>query len=327
MKKVAIGIDIGGTNTAIGVVNREGDVLVSDSIATPNHGDVGLYIKALAGAIKELIKSVKLLNEKTEVVGIGIGAPNANYYTGTIEHAPNLSFKGVVNFLDMLKLEFTDIKVMAITNDANAAAIGEMIYGGAKGMKNFVVFTLGTGVGSGVVVNGDLVYGHDGFAGECGHMTLVANGRHCGCGGFGHLEAYCSAPGMKRTAFELLAKYQGTDSLLANTSYNELNSKMIYEAALKGDKIAQEVFALTGQWLGQGLANTVHHLSPEAIFLFGGPLAAGDYILKPTKESMEAHLLPVFRNKIRILPSQLKLGDAAIVGASALVYIEIEKMK
>lgn len=327
MKKVAIGIDIGGTNTAIGVVNREGDVLVSDSIATPNHGDVGLYIKALAGAIKELIKSVKLLNEKTEVVGIGIGAPNANYYTGTIEHAPNLSFKGVVNFLDMLKLEFTDIKVMAITNDANAAAIGEMIYGGAKGMKNFVVFTLGTGVGSGVVVNGDLVYGHDGFAGECGHMTLVANGRHCGCGGFGHLEAYCSAPGMKRTAFELLAKYHGTDSLLANTSYNELNSKMIYEAALKGDKIAQEVFALTGRWLGQGLANTVHHLSPEAIFLFGGPLAAGDYILKPTKESMEAHLLPVFRNKIRILPSQLKLGDAAIVGASALVYIEIEKMK
>ncbi|MBU1009425.1 MAG: ROK family protein [Bacteroidetes bacterium] len=327
MKKVAIGIDIGGTNTAIGVVNREGDVLVSDSIATPTHGDVGLYIKALAGAIKELIKSVKLLNEKTEVVGIGIGAPNANYYTGTIEHAPNLSFKGVVNFLDMLKLEFADIKVMAITNDANAAAIGEMIYGGAKGMKNFVVFTLGTGVGSGVVVNGDLVYGHDGFAGECGHMTLVTNGRHCGCGGFGHLEAYCSAPGMKRTAFELLAKYHHTDSLLANTSYNELNSKMIYEAALKGDKIAQEVFALTGQWLGQGLANTVHHLSPEAIFLFGGPLAAGDYILKPTKESMEAHLLPVFRNKIRILPSQLKLGDAAIVGASALVYIEIEKMK
>jgi len=327
MKKVAIGFDIGGTNTAIGVVNREGDVLVDQCIPTPKHGNIDLYIQDLTLSIRELMKSVKLLNEKSEVIGIGIGAPNANYYTGTIEHAPNLSFKGIVHFVDLLKIQFPDMKVMAITNDANAAAIGEMIYGGARGMRNFVVFTLGTGVGSGIVVNGDLVYGHDGFAGECGHMMLIPDGRVCGCGGVGHLEAYCSAPGMKRTAFELLAKYHATDSLLASRCYNELDSKFIYEAALKGDKVAQEVFALTGKWLGQGLADTVHHLSPEAIFLFGGPLAAGDYILNPTKESMEQHLLPVFKNKIKILPSKLKLGDAAIVGASALAFNEFEKMK
>jgi glucokinase len=212
-----------------------------------------------------------------------------------------------------------------LTNDANAAAMGEMIYGGAKGMKNFVMFTLGTGVGSGLVVNGDLVYGNDGFAGECGHTTLVPGDRVCSCGALGHLEAYCSAPGMKRTAFELLVKYNATDSLLANRSFNELDSKMIYEAAVQGDKIALEVFEKTGEWLGQGLADTVHHLSPEAIFLFGGPTAAGDYIFKPTKESMERHLLPIYQNKIKILPSQLKPGDAAIVGASALVWKELEK--
>ena len=200
-----------------------------------------------------------------------------------------------------------------------------MIYGGAKEMQNFVMFTLGTGVGSGIVVNGDLVYGHDGFAGECGHTTLVPSGRLCGCGSLGHLEAYCSAPGMKRTAFELMAQYNATDSLLADKSFNELDSKMIYDAAEKGDKIALEVFEKTGAWLVQGLADTVHHLSPEAIFLFGGPTAAGDYIFKPTKENMEKHLLPIFKNKIKILPSQLKAGDAAIVGASALVWKEIEK--
>jgi glucokinase len=192
-------------------------------------------------------------------------------------------------------------------------------------MKNFVMYTLGTGVGSGIVVNGDLVYGHDGFAGECGHTTLIPGGRQCGCGSLGHLEAYCSAPGMKRTAFELMVQYNASDSLLADKSFNELDSKMIFEAAEKGDKVANEVFELTGKWLGQGLADTVHHLSPEAIFLFGGPTAAGDYIFKPTKESMEKHLLPIFQNKIKILPSQLKQGDAAIVGASALVYKELEK--
>ena len=325
MKKVAIGVDIGGTNTAIGVVDQEGNVMVKDNISTPSHGDIDLYISDLATAIKQLIKSVKLLNAELDVLGIGIGAPNGNYYNGTIEYAPNLSFKGVVHLVQLLRNHFPEMAALALTNDANAAAIGEMIYGGAKGMQNFVMFTLGTGVGSGLVVNGDLVYGSDGFAGECGHTTLIPGGRPCGCSALGHLEAYCSAPGMKRTAFELLAHYNASDSLLADKSFNELDSKMIYDAAKKGDKVALEVFEKTGAWLGQGLADTVHHLSPEAVFLFGGPTAAGDYIFKPTKENMEKHLLPIFKNKIKILPSQLKAGDAAIVGASALVWKEIEK--
>jgi len=325
MKKVAIGVDIGGTNTAIGVVDPEGNVMVKDNISTPSHGDIDRYMTDLATAIKELIKSVKLLNEDVEILGIGIGAPNGNYYSGTIEYAPNLSFKGMVPFVELLRKHFIDMAAIALTNDANAAALGEMIYGGAKGMQNFVMITLGTGVGSGIVVNGDLVYGNDGFAGECGHTTLVPEGRLCGCSAKGHLEAYCSAPGMKRTAFELLAKYNAGDSLLADKSFKELDSKMIFEAAEKGDKVALEVFEKTGEWLGLGLANTVHHLSPEAIFLFGGPTAAGEYIFRPTKENMEKHLLPIFKNKIKILPSKLKMGDAAIVGASALVWKELDK--
>ena len=325
MKKVAIGVDIGGTNTAIGVVDPEGNVMVKTNIPTPSHGDIDKYILDLSEAIKEEIKSVKLLNEDIQVLGIGIGAPNGNYYSGTIEYAPNLSFQGVVHLVKLLRNNFPEMEALALTNDANAAAIGEMIYGGAKGMQNFVMFTLGTGVGSGIVVNGELVYGSDGFAGEIGHTTLVPDGRPCGCSALGHLEAYCSAPGMKRTAFELLAHYNANDSLLADKSYTELDSKMIYDAAVKGDKIALEVFEKTGAWLGQGLANTVHYLSPEAIFLFGGPTAAGDYIFKPTKENMEKHLLPIFKDKIKILPSQLKPGDAAIVGASALVWKELDK--
>ncbi len=325
MKKVAIGIDIGGTNTVIGVVDQLGNVIINNTIQTPKHGDIDVFINDLATAIKELSKSVKLVSTDITIVGIGIGAPNGNYYSGTIEYAPNLSFKGIIHFVDLLKKHFTDINNIVLTNDANAAAIGEMIYGGAKNMKNFVVYTLGTGVGSGLVVNGDLVYGHDGFAGECGHTTLIPNGRLCGCGALGHLEAYCSAPGMVRTAFELMAKYNATTSLLADKAFNELDSKMIFDAAIKGDRIALEVFELTGQYLGQGLADTVHHLSPEAIFLFGGPVASGNLIFESTIKNMEKHLLPIFRNKIKVLPSQLKPGDAAIVGASALAWKEIDK--
>ena len=325
MKKVAIGVDIGGTNTAIGVVDEAGNVMVKDNIPTPSHGDIHKYIADLAVAINELIRSVKLLNEDINVMGIGIGAPNGNYYSGTIEYAANLSFRGVVHLIELLRIHFPKMQALVLTNDANAAAIGEMIYGGAKGMKNFVLFTLGTGVGSGIVVNGDLVYGSDGFAGEIGHTILVPGGRPCGCSSLGHLEAYCSASGMKRTAFELLVHYNANDSLMADKSFRELDSKMIFDAAEKGDKVALEVFEKTGAWLGIGLANTVHYLSPEAIFLFGGPTAAGDYIFKPTKENMEKHLLPFFKNKIKILPSKLKPGDAAIVGASALVWKEIEK--
>jgi glucokinase len=325
MKKVAIGIDIGGTNTVIGVVDKEGHVMVTGTIGTPSHGDVDKYIQELTTAVKGVINSVMLLNQDIDILGIGIGAPNANYYKGTIEHAPNLSFKGIIPFIEKLKKEFPSSYAIALTNDANAAAIGEMVYGGAKGMKNFAMYTLGTGVGSGIVVNGDLVYGHDGFAGECGHTTLFPDGRLCGCGGRGHLEAYCSAPGMKRTAFELMVKYNATDSLLADKSFKDMNSKDIFEAAQKGDKIALEVFELTGKYLGQGIADTVHHLSPEAVFLFGGPVAAGDYLFKPIIAHMEKYLLPIFKNKIKILPSELKAGDAAIVGASALVWKEVEK--
>ncbi|MGQ1889768.1 ROK family protein [Thermophagus sp. OGC60D27] len=324
MKKIAIGIDIGGTNTVIGAVDQDGNVMVSRSMDTPKHGDFDRYIADLSVEIKELVKALKLLNEDISILGIGVGAPNGNYYNGTIEYAPNLSFNGVIHVVDALKKNFPESYAIALTNDANAAAIGEMVYGGAKGMKNFVMYTLGTGVGSGVVVNGDLVYGHDGFAGECGHTMLIPGGRLCGCGARGHLEAYCSAPGMKRTAFELMAHYNAEDSLLANKSFNELTSKMIYEAAVEGDKIAKEVFEKTGEYLGQGLADTVHHLAPEAIFLFGGPVAAGDFIFKPTYESLNRHLLPMFKDKIKLLPSQLKSGDAAIVGASALVWKEVE---
>ncbi len=324
MKKVAIGIDIGGTNTAIGVVDKNGNIMIKDNVPTPGHGDAERYISDLSSTVKELIKSVKLLNPDVEFLGIGIGAPNANYYNGTIEQTANLSFKETVPFIELLRMHFPDLQALALTNDANAATIGEMIYGGAKGMKNFVMFTLGTGIGSGIVVDGNLVYGHDGFAGEYGHTTLIPGGRLCGCGSRGHLEAYCSAPGMKRTAFELMVDYNATDSLLADKSFNELDSRMIYEAAVKGDKIALEVFKKTGEWLGLGLADAVHHLSPEAIFLFGGPTAAGDYIFKPARESMEKHLLPTYKGKIKVLPSKLKPGDAAIVGASALAWKEIE---
>lgn len=321
----SVGIDIGGTNTAIGIVDEAGNVVVKGGVDTPSHGDAERYVKEMGASVKDMAKKLKLTNPDSEIMGIGIGAPNGNYYSGTIEYAPNLSFKGIVHLVELMRAEFPEYKYVALTNDANAAAIGEMVYGGAKGMKNFVMYTLGTGVGSGVVVNGDLVYGHDGFAGECGHTTLIPGGRVCGCGAKGHLEAYCSAPGMKRTAFELLAYYNASDSLLADKSFNELSSKMIYEAAVKGDKVALEVFEKTGQYLGQGLADTVHHLSPEAIFLFGGPTAAGDYIFKPLRESLEAHLLPIFKNKIKILPSELSAGDAAIVGASALVWKEQDK--
>jgi glucokinase len=283
------------------------------------------FVGDLTSEIKKAIETVKKINPEVEVMGIGIGAPNANYYTGTIEYAPNLPFLGVVNFASLVQKGFPDLKYVKLTNDANAAALGEMIYGGAKGMKNFALMTIGTGLGSGLIVNGDLVYGADGFAGECGHVTVVPEGRLCGCGGHGHLEAYCSATGIKRTVYELLAKYNPPNSPLSDVTANEMSSKVVFEAAEKGDPVAKEVFEVTGEILGRALADTVHYISPEAIFLFGGAAAAGDYIFKPTKESMERHLMPVFRNKVKILPSKLKESSAAILGASALIWKEIEK--
>lgn len=339
MRQVAIGIDIGGTNTAIGVVDYEGNVLYEKKpqLPTPQKREnpnmtiavsdelIEKYIAGLTAEIKTAIETVKQINPEIEVAGIGIGAPNGNYYSGTIENAANLPFVGVVPFTDLIQKNFPDIKHVKLTNDANAAALGEMIYGGGKGMKNFVMITLGTGLGSGIIVNGDLVYGADGFAGECGHTTLVPNGRLCGCGGYGHLEAYCSATGIKRTVYELLAQYNATESELAKVPYTEMTAKIVYDAAENGDPIAKEVFQNAGELLGRSLADTVHYLSPEAIFLFGGAAAAGDYIFKPAKESMERFVLPTFRNKVKILPSKLKEGSAAIVGASALVWKELEK--
>lgn len=321
MNQAAIGIDIGGTNTVIGVVDAQGTVLVRETLPTPADGNAVAYVERISTVVRLLMASIRDAHPDLHIHGIGMGAPNSNYYKGTIEYAPNLSFAGVVPMVEMVRKQFPELETIVLTNDANAAAIGEMIYGGAKGMNDFVMFTLGTGVGSGIVANGQLVYGHDGFAGECGHTTLVPDGRNCGCGGKGHVETYCSALGMKRTAFELLVRDNDCHSLLATQSYKELDAKYIYQAALQGDRIALEVFEQTGHWLGQAIADTVHHTSPEAVFLFGGPVAAGELLLRPTRESMEAHLLPMFRNKVKIMPSLLHAGDAAIVGASALVYM------
>lgn len=330
MIKLSIGIDIGGTNTAIGLVNQEGKVLIEDSVTTPPKklnpaADQQVSDDLLNGFISEISKVVKSLtakiNERHEIVGIGIGAPNANYNKGTIEDAPNLPFIGKVQFCEKLSEKFPDMPNIFITNDANAAALGEKIYGGARDMDNFVMFTLGTGVGSGIYYHGNVVYGVDGFAGECGHNTIIADGRLCGCGGRGHLEAYCSAPGMKRTAFELLLRDNAEDSLLSGYSYKEMTAKHIFDAAEKGDKIALEVFEKTGNYFGMALATTVHHFSPDAIFLFGGPVAAGDLIIKPIKAGLEKHLLPIFlKRELPVLVSELDLGHAAIIGASALVW-------
>jgi glucokinase len=330
MVKLSIGIDIGGTNTAIGIVDHEGNMLIEDALPTPPKkfnpaADKQVSDDLLNGFISEISEIIKSLTAKInlnhELVGIGIGAPNANYNKGTIEDAPNLPFIGMVSFCEMLSEKFPDMPKIHITNDANAAALGEKIYGGARDMDNFMMFTLGTGVGSGIYYNGNVVYGVDGFAGECGHNTIIADGRLCGCGGRGHLEAYCSAPGMKRTAFELLLRENAEDSLLTAYSYKEMTAKHIYDAAVQGDKIALEVFQMTGEYFGMALATTVHHFSPEAIFLFGGPVAAGDLIVKPIKEGLEHSLLPIFRKRdIPILVSELDLGHAAILGASALVW-------
>lgn len=330
MVKLSIGIDIGGTNTAIGIVNQDGEILVENSLPTPPKklnptADQQVSNELLGGFISEISRVVNSLTAKIdldyEIAGIGIGAPNANYNKGTIEDAPNLPFVGKVPFCERLSEKFPEIGKIFITNDANAAALGEKIFGGARDMDNFVMFTLGTGVGSGIYYHGNVVYGVDGFAGECGHNTIVADGRLCGCGGRGHLEAYCSAPGMKRTAFELLLRENAEDSLLTAFSYKEMTAKHIYDAAVQGDEIALEVFALTGKYFGMALATTVHHLSPEAIFLFGGPVASGNLIVKPIKEGLEQHMLPIFgKRDIPILVSELDLGYAAILGASALVW-------
>ncbi|PWT72165.1 MAG: glucokinase [Bacteroidetes bacterium] len=312
---LAVGIDIGGTGTKFGIVDHDGNVLFSSGISTKKHKQVDTFIDELYDHLLELIEKV---GGKSRIKGIGVGAPNGNYYTGTIEYAPNLPWKGIVPLAKLIQDKFQLPTVL--TNDANAAAIGEMEYGAAKGMKDFIMITLGTGVGSGIVANGHLILGHDGFAGELGHTIIVPDGRlHPGTGKHGSLESYASATGVAFTAREILKKTKRKSSL-RDVPKDELDSKSVYEAAIKGDKVAKEIFDFTGKILGLALANFVMFSSPEAVVLFGGLTKAGDLILNPTREHMEANLIQVFQNKVKILISHLKESDAAILGASALVW-------
>lgn len=312
---LAIGIDIGGTGTKYGIVNRDGNVLFSGEMSTKKHLTIETFIDDLHAHLSVLIERAGGIDR---IVGIGMGAPNGNFYTGTIEYAPNLPWKGIIPIAKLVSEQFK--LPVVLTNDANAAAIGEMMYGAAKGMKDFIMITLGTGVGSGIVANGQLIYGHDGFAGELGHIIVIPDGRmHEGTGKRGSLESYASATGVRLTALELLEKSK-EDSLLRSANKDTLDSKVVYDAAIKGDKLALEIFEFTGKILGLALANAVMFSSPEAIILFGGLTKAGDLILKPTREHMEANLIQVFQNKVKILVSHLKESDAAILGASALAW-------
>lgn len=315
---IAIGVDIGGTNTVFGLVDRNGNCISEDKIRTDKFEDVKDFIKELTDGINKLLSGI---SENSDVKGIGIGAPNGNYYKGTIEFAPNLRWKGMINFSELLK-EYFDLPVI-LTNDANAAAIGEMVYGGAKGMKDFFVVTLGTGLGSGFVSNGEMIYGHDGFAGELGHTIIFPDGRLCKCGRKGCLEQYASATGIVKTVLEML-DMTSEDSILKNYKPEEITSKLIYEAATQGDTVAIEAFDFTGRILGLALANTIALTSPEAIFLFGGLALAGEYIFKPTKMYMEYYLMETFKNKVKLLPSNFIGKNAAVLGASALVWKTIE---
>lgn len=313
-KQIAIGIDIGGTNTKFGLVNHRGEILAKGSIKTEDYKQVEDFIDALYENIKPLIDEV---SGSTTLDGIGVGAPNANYFKGTIELAPNLPWKGVVPFADLMKEKFG--VPCRMTNDANAAALGEMMFGAARGMKDFIMITLGTGVGSGIISGGNLIYGHDGFAGELGHTIVKPGGRkHWSTGSEGSLEAYASATGIAITAKKFRAEFP--DSMLNQYPEEAINSKTVFECAEKGDPTAIEVFRYTGQKLGEALANFVMFSSPEAILLFGGVIKAGEYLLKPAKLHMERNLLPIFRNKVRLVFSELDEADAAILGASALVW-------
>jgi len=313
MQNLKVGIDIGGTNIMYGIVNEKGEVILKKSFPIKEFPTAEIFVDFISKELKETFNDL----EKGSVVkGIGIGAPNGNYYTGSIEFAPNLKWEGKIPLAEMLNKKM-DYPVQ-LTNDANAATMGEMIYGDAKNLKNFLFVTLGTGVGSGFVANGELILGHDGFAGELGHAIFDPKGRTCGCGRNGCLETYASATGIVRTVKELLSQ-SNEPSILRDIPEDEITSKAIYEAALKNDLIALTTFDYTSYILGIMLSNAVAITSPEAIFLFGGLANAGDFIFKPTKKYMEENLLKIFKNKIEIKPSGLPESDAAILGAAALI--------
>lgn len=306
---LSLGIDIGGTNTAFGIVSPEGKILIQGKIPTKGYSDIHAYISALHNACLDICS-----DKLDQIERIGVGAPNGNYYSGNIEFAPNLEWEGIVPLANLLETAFR--KPVKISNDANAAAMGEMMFGAAKGMKDFIMLTLGTGVGSGFVANGQLIYGHDGFAGELGHVISVRNGRDCGCGRKGCLETYTSATGIVRTA-EIFLIEKKIDSILRNQS--EITSKSLFDAAMQGDELALEIFKYTGTILGQTLADAVAITSPEAIILFGGLAQAGDLIMKPTQLSMEENLLRIYKGKIKLIPSALHESDVAILGAAAIL--------
>ena len=312
-KPYVVGIDIGGTNTVFGIVDARGTIIASSSIKTGAYEDVNDYVDEVC---KNLLPLIIANGGVDKIKGIGIGAPNGNYYSGTIEFAPNLPWKGVIPLAAMFE-ERLGIPT-ALTNDANAAGIGEMTYGAARGMKDFIMITLGTGVGSGIVINGQMVYGHDGFAGELGHTIIRReNGRLCGCGRHGCLETYCSATGVARSAREFLTK-STEPSLLRDIPAENITSKDVYDAAVKGDKIAQDIFEFTGTILGEALADFIAFSSPEAIVLFGGLAQAGDYIFKPIQKAIDDNVLNIYKGKTKLLASELKDSDAAVLGASAL---------
>ena len=310
-----VGIDVGGQTSKIGVVDARGTVLAQTVIRTDTYDKVEPYIAELSEAVKKLIVES---GTEGKIRGIGVGAPNGNYYTGTIENAPNLLWgRQRVEFAKLLT-EAMDGLPVALTNDANAAAVGEMTYGAARGMKNFIMITLGTGVGSGIVINGEVVYGHDGFAGELGHTSVVYNnGRLCGCGKTGCLETYTSATGVARTAREWL---ELSDEPSVLRGLDSIASKDVYDAAKEGDALALRIFEFTGKMLGRAFANFIAFSSPEAIVLFGGLARAKEFLTEPIEESMNANVLPLWRDKVKIVYSQLKESDAAILGASALAW-------
>ncbi len=316
MKNVVVGVDIGGTNTRFGLVDKDGKVLAESSFVTTDYPKVEDFVKALVGGINKL-----LLGQKdTVLTGIGIGAPDANYHRGTIEHAPNLAWKGIVPLVDLIKKQINVPVVM--TNDANAAAMGEMIFGGAKGMKDFVVLTLGTGLGSGIVVDGKMVYGHTGFAGEVGHMTVVPNGRACGCGRKGCLEVYASATGLVKTVAQMLSEMR-EESVLRDIPPSKLTSKQVAEAASKGDPVAVKAMEYTAQMLGYGIVNSIVFTSPEAIFLFGGLAQAGEMLFAPVRKYLEENNYVLFRDTVKILPSGIPESNGAVMGAAALILNEL----
>ena len=315
-KQFAVGIDVGGTTTKFGIVNRNGEIVYQDRISSISHDIVEDFI---ADLYEKLYPKIQEAGGPDNFVGIGMGAPNGNFYSGTIEYAPNLRWKGIIPIAKLMSQKFG--MHTKLTNDANAAAMGEMMFGCAKDMKHFITITLGTGVGSGIVIDGKIVLGHDGFAGELGHTIIRPGGRlHKSTLMHGSLEAYASATGVRETAIELLTTYPEEESLLREHSINDLTSQTVYECAIRGDAIANKIFEFTGQILGESLANFIMFSSPEAIVLFGGLTKAGNLLLRPTRQHMEANLLPIYQNKVKLLFSQLKEADAAILEESALVW-------